>query len=188
MDELTFLGLTTGGDLLRTDYIHREELQHLLAALTAENRLAMEISLALGLRIGDVLNLRKNDLLNANDGRITIRELKTGKTRRLRLPIELLQRALSIAGRIYVFEHRIDWRKPRTRQAVFKDLKRIARAFRVRPNIAPHSARKVWAVEKYHQAGLKRVQELLGHSSEAVTCIYAMADELTERRTKSRRP
>jgi integrase len=173
---------------VRTDYIFKEELQHLLAALMPENRLALEISLALGLRIGDVLNLRTDHLRNASQRRITVKELKTGKPRRIQMPIELYERALRLGGKVFVFEHRHDWRKHRTRQAVFKDLKRIAKAFRVKANIAPHSARKVWAVEKYSQVGLKRLQGLLGHSSEAVTEIYAYADELTARRLGLPRP
>lgn len=167
---------------MRTDYIHKQELGHLLAALTPQNRLALEISLALGLRIGDVLNLRTEALKTATDGRLTLRELKTGKTRRVRIPVELHQRALAMAGKVYIFEGRTDWRRPRTRQAVYKDLKRIASMYRLKANIAPHTARKVWAVGEYQRGGLKRVQKLLGHSSEAVTMIYAMADELTARR------
>lgn len=168
---------------MRTDYIHREEMGHLLAALMPENRLAMEISMETGLRISDVLAIRTDQVRDASDGRFAVRELKTGKRRRVRLPVELQRRALSMAGRLYVFEGRNDWRKPRTRQAVFKDLKRIAGMYRVHgANIAPHSARKVWAVGQYRRKGLKRVQDLLGHSSEAVTVIYAMADVLTERK------
>ncbi len=181
--ELTETGLTTGGDNTRTDYIHRQELQHLLAALTAPNRLAMELSLATGLRIGDVLNMRTQALVGASDGRLTIRELKTGKNRRIRVPSELQRRALGMAGRVYIFEGRTDYRKHRTRQAVYKDIKRIARMFRLRCNIAPHTARKVFAVEQYKRDGnLARVQRLLNHSSEAITMLYAMADELTARR------
>jgi len=175
---------------MRTDYIDKAELGHLLAALTVPNRLALEVSLATGLRIGDVLQLRTEDIRTANDGRISLREQKTGKRRRLRLPNELLARLLSIAGRLYVFEHRLDWRKNRTRQAVFKDLRRSARLFRVSGTISPHSTRKVWAVEEMRKHGdLKRIQKLLNHADEAVTVLYALADELTKRkRGKSKNP
>lgn len=150
-----------------------------------QNRLALEISLATGLRIGDVLQLRSDALRAAAGRRLTVRELKTGKNRRVLLPVELYNRALSMAGKVYVFEHRLDYRQHRTRQAVFKDLKRAARLFRIRENVAPHSARKVYAVEAYRRTGdLKRVQALLNHSSEAVTMLYAMADELTARRAR----
>lgn len=173
---------------MRTDYIHREELSHLLAALTPPNRLALEVSLATGLRISDVLNLRTEALRAAEDRRLSVRELKTGKTRRIKLTAELYERALSMAGKIYIFPNRHDWRRPRTRQAVYKDLKRAAKLFRVPLNVAPHTARKVYAVDQYHRDGdLKRVQKLLNHDREAVTMLYAMADELTARRG-GRRP
>jgi len=170
----------------RTDYILREELSHLLAALTPPNRLALEISLATGLRIGDVLAMRSDQLRTANQRRFTVRQAKTGKNRRIQLPLELYNRALALAGRCYVFEHRLDWRKHRTRQAVWADLKRIARMYRCKANVAPHSARKVFAVDQYRKGGLKRTQELLGHSQEAVTVLYAMADELTARKLGQR--
>lgn len=141
----------------------------------------MEVSLATGLRISDVLNMRTERLAE----RMTVRELKTGKTRRIRLPVELLQRCLAQAGKVWVFEGRQDWRRHRSRQAVYKDLKRAARLFRLPAGlqVSPHTARKVYAVAAYqHSGSLKRVQQLLQHESEAVTMLYAMADELTARR------
>lgn len=169
---------------MRADWLFKAELLHVLAALTPPNRLACEISLATGLRISDVLALTRDQ---AVDGRFSIREQKTGKVRRVYLPVELQRRALRAAGDIYVFPHRYSGKRHRTRQAVYKDLKRAARLFRVRCNLAPHSLRKGWAVEQYHRDGdLKRVQHLLNHNSEAVTMLYAMADEITRRRTGKR--
>jgi integrase len=181
--EFTFLGLTTGGREVRTDYIHKQELQHVLAALTPPNRLAIEISLATGLRIGDVLALTRDKLTGTSDRRITVTEAKTGKRRRVEIPAELFKRALGMAGKVFVFEGRHDYRHHRTRQAVHKDIKRAARLFRCRGNIAPHTARKVYAVEAFRRTQeLAKVQKLLQHTNEAVTAIYALADELTARR------
>lgn len=162
---------------MRSSYAPQENVKHVLAALMPENRLALEISLATGIRISDVLNLR-TEALRASEGRITIRELKTGKNRRIKIPNELRDRAIGMAGKIFVFEGRHDYRKPRTRQAVYKDIKRAAKVFRI--NITPHSMRKVYAVEQYRRTGkdLKRVQKLLNHENEAVTLIYALADQL----------
>ena len=100
----------------------------------------MEVSLATGLRISDVLNMRTERLAE----RMTVRELKTGKTRRIRLPVELLQRCLAQAGKVWVFEGRQDWRRHRSRQAVYKDLKRAARLFRLPAGlqVSPHTDRK----------------------------------------------
>ena len=40
---------------MRSDWIPKGEMSHILAALQPENRLACEVSLATGLRINDVL-------------------------------------------------------------------------------------------------------------------------------------
>lgn len=165
---------------IRAEYINNDILSHILAALTPQNRLAILTSLATGLRIGDVLALKSCDLKR---DRFTIKEEKTGKSRRIRLPNDLRNDLLSQAGRFYVFEHRNDVQKHRTRQAVYKDIKRAAKLFRVKINVSPHSARKIYAVEKYHKYGsIKKVQALLNHSNEAVTMVYALADEITRRK------
>lgn len=157
-------------------------MSHILAALTYENRLAITVSLLTGLRIGDVLNLRSRDLLR---DRFTITEEKTLKRRTIRIPVELRDELQSIAGKIFVFENRISARKHRTRQAVYKDIKRAARAFRIKSNISCHTARKIYAVSEYKKDfSVARVKKLLNHSSEAVTMIYAIADELTERKKR----
>lgn len=166
---------------MRSDYIQEQEFKHILAALTPENRLACEVSLATGLRISDVLDLRTARLAP----RITVRELKTGKSRRVYFPAELLDRMRAQAGKIFVWEHRTDCNRHRSRQAVYKDIKRAAALFRLPSGLqlSTHSARKIYAVGVYRRTGsLARVQQLLNHSSEAVTMLYAMADRMTERR------
>lgn len=169
---------------MRADWVPKERLRAILWALTPENRIACEVSYATGLRINDVLNLRPEQVRKQ---RFTIREEKTGKTRRVRLPKHLVDECLNIAGQHYVFEHRTNGRKHRTRQAVFKDLKKAAAAFGVKENVSPHTARKVFAVEEYEKTGdLKRVQKLLNHSDEAVTLIYALANQIGKKRKKKR--
>lgn len=178
--EYTFYGLVTGGAAVRADYVWADNLGHVLAALTPANRLACEVSLATGLRIGDVLELTREQVVK---GRFSVREGKTGKVRRVRLPTDLQTRILSQAGHIYAFPARSDGRKHRTRQAVYKDLRRAAKAFRLLEHVSPHSLRKCYAVNQYHRSGdIKRVQGLLNHSDESVTMIYALADALTARR------
>lgn len=166
---------------MRTDYMRREDFERVLSALMPENRLILEVSLYTGLRLSDVLNFRTEKLSE----RFTVRELKTGKRRVVRLSTELLDRCLMVAGKIWVFEHRIDYRKHRTRQAVFKDIKKVAKMWRIRENIAPHSARKVFAVSVLKKYGsVKKVQNLLNHDDEAVTLLYCLADQITERALK----
>lgn len=166
----------------KADWARGDIMSHILAALTYENRLAITVSLLTGLRIGDVLNLRSRDLLR---DRFTITEEKTLKRRTIRIPDQLRDELQSIAGKIFVFENRLSARKHRTRQAVYKDIKRAARAFRIKSNISCHTARKIYAVSEYKKDfSVARVKKLLNHSSEAVTMIYAIADELTERKKR----
>lgn len=167
---------------MRTEWLPKGEMEVILRALSPENRLACEISLATGLRINDVLALTPEKVRKQ---RFTLREEKTGKTRRIRLPIELVNRALALSGQHYIFEHRLNGRRHRTRQAVFKDLKKACANFGVKKNVAPHSLRKIYAVEEYELTGdLKKVQKLLNHSNEAVTMLYAMANSVRKKRQK----
>lgn len=165
----------------RSDYVDEGFFKVVLGALTAENRLAVLTSMYTGLRIGDVLNLKTEQVRKQ---RFSVVEQKTGKTRKICLSTALMDDLLKVAGTIYVFPNRLDYRKPRTRQAVYKDIKRAGKLLRISTtvNVSPHSARKIYSVQAYRTSGdLYRVQKLLNHSSEAVTILYAMADKLTER-------
>lgn len=168
---------------MTAEYLLRREMEHVLAALTPSNRLVCRVCLQTGLRVGDVVSLRTQDLKQ----QFWIVEAKTKKRRRVNLPGELLDQIRAQAGEEWAFPGR----KPgthRTRQAVWADVKRAAKAFRIRQNVAPHSFRKVYAVELLRRCGdVKRVQRALNHSDCATTMVYIMAAELLEakRRGKS---
>lgn len=161
---------------MRSAWVSDDVMSHILAALTKENKLAIVVSLTTGLRISDVLNLKTSQLKN----KFTVVEQKTKKKKLVRLSDGLLDELIAIAGSVFVFEHRLDPRRHRTRQAVYKDVRRAAKAFRIDVNVSVHSARKLYAVKQYKRTcSMERVQELLNHSSEAVTMVYALADQLT---------
>lgn len=178
---------------MQTDYVDHQVFMRLLDALMPENRDAMMIALMTGLRINDVLGLKKQDIPSWQPGEtFTITEQKTGKERTVKLTANLV----TILDRNgwhfseYFFPHRLDLGKHRTRQAVWKDLKHVARMYRLdgkklRENIGPHSARKTYAVELFRCTGdIDQVQDVLNHSDPAVTCLYAMADIITKQRLK----
>ena len=172
---------------MRTDYTSRESFEHILSALTPENRLALIVSMTTGLRIDDVLHLRTKDIVKQ---RFTITEMKTGKKRKVSISKALAEELFYYAGRFYFFEHRLDNKRCRTRQAVFKDLKRACKLFRISDElvIAPHSARKIYAVGEFQRTcKIDTVKKLLNHSDEAVTILYAMADDLTAKHTKNKK-
>lgn len=160
---------------MRSEWVCTDKLKIVMALLTDENRLACEVSLRYGLRIGDVLALKTSDVKRGN---FTIKEEKTGKSRRIKLSPELQTELLAQSGRIWVFEGRCDYKEHRTRQAVWKDLKRAAEALRLSERVTPHSMRKIYAVNAYARyGGIAAVRRLLNHSNEAVTMIYALADQ-----------
>lgn len=156
----------------------KREMEHVLAALTPVNRLVCRVCVHSGLRVGDVLALRSSQLRPS--GQLWVTEAKTGKRRRVNLSKELLEDLKAQAGEIWVFEGSRDSSKHRTRQAVWADVKRAAKAFRLPQNIGVHSLRKYYAVEQVRESrgNYAKVQRLLNHADLATTMIYAMAYQL----------
>lgn len=183
-----------------------------MRAMEPQNARVILTCMETGLRLSDVLGLRWRDLPAdgktwdgyscSPDGRPTgcpmmtpgasfvLTECKTGK-RREAVVTEKLSRVLRKQWMTWglspwVFPGR-DWRRPRTRQAVWKDLKQVSRTLRIdgrklSENVGPHSARKIFAVDLYRRTGdLEAVRKALNHSDQCVSMIYAMADQLTTR-------
>ncbi|WP_366086136.1 tyrosine-type recombinase/integrase [uncultured Flavonifractor sp.] len=115
---------------MRTGYLLEREVGHVLAALTPSNRLVCRVCLHTGLRVGDVLALRTQQLAP----HFWVVERKTGKRRQVGLPAGLLRDIKAQAGEVWAFPGR-NPAKPRTRQAVWADVKRAAKAFRLVQNI-----------------------------------------------------
>lgn len=159
--------------IARTKWIPASDCAVLLRLLRPENALALELALDTGLRISDVLSLRAAQI---GSQRVTVHESKTGKTRRVYLRRALWERLKAIAGSLYVFEGRDSPDKHRTRQAVWKDVRRAAKAMRVK-HVGCHTARKVYAVDIYRRKGLTATQAALGHDRVETTLIY-LASEL----------
>lgn len=148
----------------------------MLAALTPANRLVCRVCVATGLRVGDVVALRTEQL----SPQFWITEQKTGKRRRVNLTAPLLMQLKAQAGKVWVFPGERDSAKHRTRQAVWHDVKRAAKAFRLPQNVGVHSLRKVYAVDqlKKGKGNLSKVQRALNHADISTTMIYAMSYQL----------
>jgi site-specific recombinase XerD len=140
--------------------------------------------------VDDVLELRTEQIKKALAGKrhaLSIKEKKTGKTSRRTLGVQLLSDLLEQAGYIYVFEGRDDYRKHRTRQAVFYDLKKAAKRFNIRINLSPHSLRKNYAVYLKKQGkDVEEIRKALNHDNIVTTLLYMMSDELLMKYKKSR--
>ena len=167
---------------MTTEYLYQQQIDRVLAALMPQNQLIVRVMLHTGMRLSDALLLRSEGL--SMSGWYT--EAKTAKKRRYGLPRPLYEAIMEQAGPEWAFPGR----KPgthKTRQAVWKDIKRAATAFRLPQNVGAHSMRKVYAVRLMEKYGkIERVRRDLNHSSASVTSIYAMADILLDRKLKER--
>lgn len=190
---MTVSGKGIGAKMGRSDWISDDVWKLILAVMLPENRLAVQVSLATGLRISDVLSLHTPDVLRTE--RPYVRDSKTGKLHRIYLPRELRRQMLSIAGEVYIFEGRLNPMCHRTREAVYKDMQlaadvvKRARYVDADVQISPHSARKSAAVRAYGRGGLEAAQAMLVHDKEhpAVTLAYAMADKVPTVKRRRRR-
>lgn len=163
--------MVKGGVFVTTRYLDKESWQVLRRLLMPANALVLEVMLYTGLRVSDVLMLRTSELSNY----FTISECKTVKPREVALSDELLQKLRAQASDPWVFASPMYPSQPRTRQAVWADIKRAAKAMRIPLVIAPHSARKSYACELYKETrSIEQVREALNHDRITTTAIYLM--------------
>ena len=156
---------------MRTNSLDVSSWSVLERLLTPTNALVVEVMLRTGLRVSDVLAVRTAQLKS----RFTVSESKTGKCKRVYIGARLCDRLRAQAGTVYVFEHAKDPTKHRTRQAVWWDVKRAAKAMRIPLKIAPHSCRKSYAVDEYKKcADLQQVAKRLNHDRIETTVIYLL--------------
>lgn len=176
----------------------------ILEALTPQNALALELCMGTGMRITDALRMTYQDVRALVQPPIlekiyyTYIEQKTGKERTVRINLDWLSRAVlqHDPKSPWLFAGR-DPEKHRTRQAVWKDLHRAAKLYRVngqrlKARIGTHTARKVYAVGLYQEAvkngendPLGLVKANLNHRDSSVTFLYALADVITARKRQS---
>lgn len=173
----TVLGKSNGGGegIATTGVVLDKKLDLVLALLMPGNALVARVMLATGLRVGDVLALTRAQIRPS----VRVTEQKTGKARTVRIPKALCAEILAQAGDVWAFPSPVNPDRPRTRQAVWQDIKRAQRACRCRINLGTHTMRKVYAVRlmaRYHDIG--KVQAALLHARPEVTLLYALADKL----------
>lgn len=161
---------------MQSEYINPSEYEKLYTAMQYQNVLAMRIAVETGLRIDDVLSLTWGDL----EGRkLRFTAKKTGKGGTKTLSADLCRRLELFRGgkNEFLFPGR-DHSKHRTRQCVYKDVKRAAVRLGIAGHISPHSARKTYAVGVRKTQGLAAAQRELQHSRMDTTILYAFSDIL----------
>lgn len=158
---------------MRTDYLNPQLYNRLYSVMTYENVLALRVSLETGLRIDDVLSLTHENLHKRT---ISGTAEKTGKPFKKVISADLAKRLDRLGKEGFLFPHRIKPNEHRTRQAVWANMKKAARLLGVELNAAPHSARKTYAVEVFHDRGLEAAQKELQHDRVSTTMLYAFSN------------
>ena len=161
---------------MEADYVPDYVFADLFLQMKPINALALRISLSTGLRIGDVLKIKWQDITGSL---LKVTAQKTKKT----AYFELAQDVLYDIDRICPYGEYLFPGKGksghRTRQAVFIDLRNAARALKILEHATPHSARKTYAVG-LRKAGATEtdIQKALQHSSKGITKIYSRSDKM----------
>ena len=161
---------------MKSKYIDTTELKKLRSILAEEAWLPLWVSLETGIRIGDVVKLRKQNL--QADG-LHYKAQKTGKNGVAKVSAELRKELAGKRGK-WLFPSPYKAGKHITRQCAWARIKAACKRAGIDPDgVSPHSLRKVFAVELYREKGFKAVQQALQHNSAATTEIYSFADWAT---------
>lgn len=157
---------------MKSRYLDETECKAIRNALQPHEWLPLWFSLETGLRIGDVVALKRR-ALRADGVHYTAQ--KTGK-KGFAVISDALRRALPRSGE-WLFPSPYNAAHHLTRQAVWARIKRGAAVAGVDiEGVSPHALRKSFAVELYRAKGFKAVQEALQHRNAATTEIYSFAD------------
>ena len=158
---------------MKSRYIEQCDIDRLRSVSTDEAWLPLWVSEETGLRVGDVVKLRRENL--KEDG-LHYKAEKTGKNGVAKISAELRRTLAARRGR-WLFPSPYKRGKHITRQCVWARVKRACEKSATDANgISPHTMRKVFAVELYREKGFRAVQEALQHANGATTEIYSFAD------------
>lgn len=143
--------------------------------LNGKHKIIYILGAANGLRVSDVVQLRK-DRITMN--RPTIKEQKSGKSKRLYIPAAIradLKQYAEQSPNEYVFYSTKSKSGHITRQAVWGAFKRAAKRANITVNIGTHTMRKNYAQKWYGKAhNLKKLKSKLNHSNESDSVLYLL--------------
>ena len=159
---------------MRTDYIDPKTMLQIIDRLPPQSALVMELCLETGLRVGDAVALPFSALQAQS---ISYVAQKTGKSGTAHISPELFRKLLRNTDGFFLFPSRKARTGHITRQSVWSSVKRCAHTLGVVENVAPHSARKIFAVEHMKTEGIGAVQRELQHGDLGTTLLYCLSDK-----------
>lgn len=158
---------------MRTDYITPELMYRLLGDMTEQNRLVLRFCLETGLRVSDVVEMPLTALHGTT---VHYTAKKTKKEGKCTISTELFNDIMRHTDGTWVFPSDKSKTGHLTRQSVWKALKLASRRADIARNVAPHSARKIFAVQDMRKNGFAQAQKDLQHSRFDTTLLYCLSD------------
>lgn len=146
----------------------------LTAYLKEPHKTIYALGVANGLRISDIVSLKKAALKVEKP---TIHEQKTGKSKRLYIPVKVRKKLVEFANKSkneYIFYS--DSKSGHiSRQAVFKAIKKASQKADIKGNIGTHTMRKNYAYKIYKRRNnLQMVQSRLNHERLQDSLLYLL--------------
>lgn len=158
---------------MRTDYITPELMYRLLGDMTEQNRLVLRFCLETGIRVGDAVAMPFGALQGTT---VHYTAQKTNKDGTARISPELMTDLLRNTDGVWLFPSKKSETGHLTRQSVWKALKKASKRAEVARNVAPHSTRKIFAVQDMRKHGFAQAQKDLQHSRFDTTLLYCLSD------------
>lgn len=150
-----------------------QQIKEYLKEKNARNYILFVMGINTGLRIGDILKLKVGDVQGSH---ISMREMKTGKQKRIQITSSLKRelRWFNEGREVgeYLLRSRKGENRPIGRSMAYKILKSTAAEFEL-DEIGTHTLRKTYGYHMYMQTkNIALLMEIFNHSSEKVTLRY----------------
>ncbi|NEY20513.1 site-specific integrase [Bacillus ginsengihumi] len=150
-----------------------EKMKAHLKRKSERNYILFLLGITTGLRISDILQLKKDDLLKSH---INIKETKTNKNKRVKIPgyikKEIIPYVKNLADGDYVIKSRQGVNRPIDRSTAYRILREAAEQVGL-SEIGTHTLRKTFGYHFYQQTkDVALLQELFNHSRPDITKRY----------------
>lgn len=168
---------------MRTKYIPADIVQRIENMLPYPSNGVWRLCWETGVRVSDAIKVKWIDF--DDDGHFRYTAKKTGKKGVALVSQDFLNiyiRHFKTPICRYVFQSPKKKNTHITRQTVWNHIKAACIKADINPEgIAPHSARKFFAVETFHKKGLGATMSSLQHRDVGTTMIYALSDDALHR-------
>jgi integrase len=150
-----------------------EKIKRYLKEKNERDYILFILGISTGLRISDILSLKKEDLLKSH---IDIKETKTQKRKRVKIPGYIKKDIMPFVNRLndgdYVIKSRQGTNKSIDRSVAYRILRDAAEHVNL-TEVGTHTLRKTFGYHFYQQTqNIAVLQELFNHTSQSVTLRY----------------